>query len=92
MYDEYMMYNYSFSNWQMPGLSPFIWLIMAMDLALKGFALYRSAQRQQSIWFIALLLINSAGILPLIYLLIHQDFQTLSGTQTPTKKTTKRKK
>ena len=74
-------------------VSPFIWLVVAMDLALKGFALYRSAQRGQTIWFIAILLINSAGILPLIYLLIHQDFQSMGGaTSAPAKKTSRRKK
>lgn len=91
MYDEFMMYNYSFSNWNLGGLSPFIWLMMIMELILKGFALYRSAQRQQTVWFIALLVVNSAGILPLIYLLIHQDFQSTPVKTTVAKKSTRRK-
>ena len=44
-----------------------------LDLALKGFGLYRSARREEKWWFIALLLVNSLGILPAIYLLTHPE-------------------
>lgn len=44
-----------------------------LDLVLKGFALYRSARKGQTYWFIALLVINSIGILPAIYLLTHKE-------------------
>jgi hypothetical protein len=57
-------------------LSPLcVWLIILVaivDLILKGFALWRSAQRCQKGWFIFLLILNTAGILPLIYLLTHR--------------------
>lgn len=35
----------------------------------KGIALWRSAQNRQTAWFVALLIINTAGILEIIYLL-----------------------
>ena len=38
-------------------------------LIWRGIALWHSAQNEQKEWFIALLIINSAGILPIIYLL-----------------------
>lgn len=44
-----------------------------LDLVLRGFALWKSARRDQNIWFIALLVVNSVGILPLIYLLLNRD-------------------
>ena len=44
-------------------------LIALIDLALRGFALWKSARRGQSGWFVALLILNTAGILPAIYLL-----------------------
>jgi hypothetical protein len=50
----------------------FWWVItplVIVDVILKGMALWKSAQRKQTVWFIALLIINSVGILPLIYLL-----------------------
>lgn len=45
---------------------------MVLDLVLRGFALWRSARKSQNIWFIALLIVNSMGILPLIYLLLNR--------------------
>lgn len=42
----------------------------AWELTWKGAALWRAAQKNQPAWFIALLVINSAGILPMIYILI----------------------
>jgi len=38
------------------------------SLPWKGFALWKSARRGESIWFVALLLINTAGILEILYL------------------------
>ena len=43
---------------------------LIIDVILKGFALWKSAKKGQTVWFIFLLIINSAGILPLIYLLL----------------------
>jgi len=44
-----------------------------LDLTLRGFALWRSAKKNQNIWFVALLIVNSMGILPLIYLTLNRD-------------------
>lgn len=45
-------------------------LAVLFDFVLKGIALWRAGRNQQLGWFIALLIINSIGILPLIYLLV----------------------
>jgi len=50
----------------------FLFPLMILDLVLKGFSLWRSARNKENIWFIALLLVNSLGILPAIYLLTHK--------------------
>ena len=47
--------------------------LMIFDLVLRGFALWRSARKGQNVWFIALLVVNSLGILPLIYLVLNRD-------------------
>lgn len=44
-----------------------------LDVVLRGFALWYSARAKQQWWFIALLVVNSMGILPAIYLFIHRD-------------------
>ncbi len=38
-----------------------------LTLPLKGWALWRSAQNDQRGWFIAMMLINTIGLLELIY-------------------------
>lgn len=45
------------------------------ELFWKGVALWRAAHQNQRSWFIALLLINSAGVLPIIYMLM-TNFRT----------------
>lgn len=51
------------------------WLLplAIVDLALRGFALWRSARNNENVWFIFLLVVNSLGILPAVYLLTHKD-------------------
>ena len=47
-------------------------LLTAIDLVLRGLALWHSARRGQTGWFIVLLIVNTVGILPAIYLLLHR--------------------
>lgn len=54
--------------------SPFFWggvgILALWDLVWRGIALWRAARRKEPWWFIALLLINSVGLLPIAYLLV----------------------
>jgi hypothetical protein len=43
-------------------------LLMLWSLFWKGLALWHSSQRRQPWWFVILLVINTAGILEIIYL------------------------
>jgi hypothetical protein len=54
-------------------LNLFLIPLVIFDLVLRGFALWRAAKNNQNIWFIALLIVNSAGILPLIYLVLNRE-------------------
>lgn len=47
-------------------------VLVMWELTWKGFALWKASRNNQSSWFIALMIINSAGILPIIYLLTHK--------------------
>ncbi|EKE10926.1 MAG: hypothetical protein ACD_15C00176G0009 [uncultured bacterium] len=42
--------------------------LVIWSIPWKGFALWKSARRGESIWFIFLLLLNTAGILEIAYL------------------------
>lgn len=52
-----------------------MWLLLILlgiilwDLIWRGIALWYAALNRQKGWFIAILLINSIGILPIIYLI-----------------------
>lgn len=45
-------------------------LAVIWELFWKGMGLWRAGRNNQPGWFIAILLLNTAGILPIIYLLI----------------------
>ena len=47
---------------------PMMIILLAWSLAWKGWALWRAAKRDELGWFVAMLLINTVGILEIIYL------------------------
>ena len=53
----------------MLALLPFLIIIALWTLVLKGYALWHAARNNQTGWFIALLIINTVGILEIIYLI-----------------------
>lgn len=70
-------------------------VITAWDLFWRGLALWKSARKEQKYWFVALLIINSVGLLPIIYLLWEGRKQPKANIQAATvisKKSAKRKK
>jgi hypothetical protein len=49
-----------------------ILFLVVVDAVLKLITLWQSARRKQIAWFIGLALVNSLGILPVIYLIVHR--------------------
>ena len=47
-------------------------ILAIWELIWKGLALWRAAQKKQTGWFVAILILNTAGILPIVYLLLTQ--------------------
>lgn len=80
-----MNYNYLMTNSLGNGL--FGWggisILVIWSLIWKGLALWKAARRGENIWFIVLLVVNTMGILEIIY-------YYFVGKET--KKTSKRKK
>jgi len=62
-------YNFSLNN-----AGFFLWPLLIptviWSLFWKGLALYRAARSGQKGWFVALLVLNTLGILEIVYLLI----------------------
>lgn len=53
---------------QLPFFGPFLLLIVLWSLFWKGLALWHSGRRGQPWWFLVMLILNTAGILEIIYL------------------------
>lgn len=64
-----MLYLYMNFPSEIPQLSPIlIYLVFLWSIVWKGFALWRGAKYNQRNWFIAILVLNTAGILEIVYL------------------------
>ena len=54
---------------QLVKFAPALLLLVAWEMLWKGLAMWKSARRDQPLWFIALFVLNTAGLLPIIYIL-----------------------
>lgn len=48
--------------------SPWFYILIAWAVTWKGIALWYSARSRQLVWYIVLLVVNTVGILEIIYL------------------------
>ena len=48
--------------------SPWFWIAAAWSLAWKGVALWRAARLGSKPWFVALMILNTVGLLDILYL------------------------
>ncbi|OGC92894.1 hypothetical protein A3D85_01780 [Candidatus Amesbacteria bacterium RIFCSPHIGHO2_02_FULL_47_9] len=55
------------------GWLAWLWPLLILDVVLRGVALWRAGRNGQKWWFVALLVVNSMGILPGIYLLTQKE-------------------
>lgn len=52
-------------------------LLVIWSTVWKGIAMWRSGRRDQKIWFVAILILNTVGILEIIYLLLNRNKKDL---------------
>lgn len=55
-----------------------VWLLLiavAWSLVWKGLALWKSARINQPVWFVVLLVINTLGILEILYLFLFSEIK-----------------
>ena len=65
---HYLNLGYGAPPFIPPFLGPALVLLIAWSLVWKGLALWRAAKRGDMWWFIAFLIINTLGILEIVYL------------------------
>ncbi len=70
--NELMNFQYSIaSEW-------WFWLLLIWSLVWKGLALWRSAQLGSKKWFVVLLVLNTAGILEILYIFVFSKKKNIS--------------
>lgn len=69
-----MMYGFpyggGYDSFMHPGFIGGFGVLMLWSIAWKGLALWKASRRGESWWFIALLVINTAGLLEIFYLYV----------------------
>jgi methionyl-tRNA synthetase len=69
--------------------APFLWcgliLLLLWHIVWKGLALWRSARNHQKGWFITLLIVNTLGLLEILYLCCFQKPKSKSKTKRQSK-------
>lgn len=59
-----------FDAWMGSWLGIFLFPLVVWSLVWKGWALWKAAKADSSVWFIILLILNTAGILDIIYIFL----------------------
>ncbi len=67
-------------------------LLLVWSTVWKGFALWHAARNNQMTWYIALLIINTAGILEIIYLSFFQKSMSRRTIKKPVSRTKAKKR
>ena len=67
-------------------------IIAIWSLVWKGFALWKSAHKDETVWFIVLLVVNTIGILEILYIFIFSEMKIESkkSKSSPKKRLRKR--
>ncbi|MGB3908286.1 MAG: DUF5652 family protein [Methanomethylovorans sp.] len=62
----------SYIPWNTSGFMTFFIVLVLWDVIWKGLGLWKAARNGEKYWFIAILVINSLGILPILYIYLFQ--------------------
>jgi hypothetical protein len=84
------MYNPSFSaplgmNWFSGAGALVFTLVVIWSIIWKGLALWRAAREGSKPWFVVLLIVNTLGILEILYLYVFSAKGKTGGEMTETK-------
>lgn len=62
------MYNIEFD----PSILTWLLPLLIWEFIWKGIGLWKSAKNNQTAWFVAILILNTVGILPIVYVKFFQ--------------------
>jgi len=61
----------------------FVMLLTIWVLPWKGIALWKAANKKQTIWFILFLVVNTLGIVEILYIFWFSKIKSKAKTETP---------
>jgi len=67
-------------------------IILVWSLTWKGLALWKAAKKNQSIWFIVILVMNTIGILEILYIFVFSKMDFSSKSKSSSSKSNSKKK
>jgi len=70
----------------------FIVGLLFWELVWKGFALWKAGRRNEPLWFFAIFILNTLGILPILYLIFTRKEKEVAPVNSVSKKKAKKKK
>ena len=71
MYNNFWNYaDYGMKGWTGSWMGFFLLPLVVWSLIWKGWALWKAAKNDSKPWFIALLILNTAGILDILYIFL----------------------
>ena len=77
IFSQGFLSQYVSSNPQLvPWMSFLFAVLLVWSLVWKGLALWKSSQRGEKWWFIALLLINTLGVLEILYIYVFSKMKS----------------
>lgn len=78
------MHNINNIQQLLTDFSPYILILTIWSLIWKGFALWKAGRNNSPIWFIIILIVNTAGLLEIIYLFGIKNKEAVSENVVPT--------
>ena len=63
------------------GMGIWVLILMVWSLVWKGLALWKAAREGSKVWFVVLLVLNTAGILDILYLYVFSGKKELETEQ-----------
>ncbi len=77
-----MWHNYAILPFS-PGVRILLALVVIWSLIWKGIALWKAARNSQTAWYVILLIVNTAGILEIVYIVFFSKKGSSGNHQTP---------